>query len=160
MPGVHTGEWAARNGAACVCGGFECPGVYGGLCPEDLTEKDPCPCGCGAYISRKRRTSYAYDRSGFNWGDDDPKCLAAQWPPDETNAAIFAGQDVLYETGVEGYEYELVACPSAGPDCYNGRLYYQGDLVSRIDVEGMEGEVMAVLHGDMMIHAGRLAAVG
>ena len=104
---VHTGEAEARHGALCGdCAGFECLGIYDGMCDPD----DP-----------------------FNW-------------------ALLLGADRLERTGTRDYEYELV---DAGGLCdeVDGRLFFRGDRVATVDLGGLSGEVVALLHGEMMRHA-------
>ena len=112
---VHTGEAEARNGAVRVCGGFDCPGVYGGFCQyDDVTEL--CPCGCGEAVSLGRQQSFAYDRFGALTGGDeeDAGCLAASYEP--ANAALFADQRALVggEVSVSDYSVRLVENDDSG----------------------------------------------
>ena len=107
---IHSGEWEARNGAMCVCGGFECVGVYGGLCRDNDSDAEACPCGCGEFVNLQEqfqeRFSHAYLRTGYNLGDEDnPDCLAFKLPP--CLPKLFQGQEILERDGTEDYALEM-----------------------------------------------------
>lgn len=159
---LHTGEAEARGGAVCDCGGFECPGVYGGIC-EYNDHTDPCPCDCGSSIQAEYGESFAYDRFGYCWGDEEnPECLAASYP--SANAEMFAGQKALSDGKVDlaDFSMKLVEDEDDYHDAYGVELYYQGELVlnsreSEGDTYWVEGEAIAKAHGYMMRHAAKVA---
>lgn len=71
-------------------------------------------------------------------------------PDDPSNQVLVKGQELLDKNGTEGYEYELIAVSGNG---YEGKLYFQGTLISHVDWDGLAGEILALMHGDMMRHA-------
>ena len=148
---LHTGEWEARQGAMCSgCGGFECPGVYGGMCGYDDRYSTDCPCGCRYRVNEAEGFSYAYDNTGFNWGHETPECKAWNLPPNPTNQHMFRGQKVLESQGVGAYSYSLVQ--DTEDDSVEGVLYCNGVKVRRLEGYDM-GEMVAEMHGAMMFHA-------
>ena len=152
---IHTYEREARGGAMCSCGGFECPGLYGGACGYGDPDASECPCGCGNLVNEAEGVSYAYDREAFNWGlEGAPACRASVLPPDGMNVVLFRGQERLAETGVAAYSFELIG-HGRSDHRIEAVLFYNGTEVDRIDGEDdVVGEVLGELHGMMQRHAG------
>ena len=146
---IHTSEWEARHGAMCVCGGFSCVGIYGGICPA-IADTVPCPCGCDNRVNLGDKFSYAYSSNGWSWANEkNPECLAAHLPPNSVNVSLFRGQEVLEETGTQSYSYEVARGEDEG---VNGKLFYRDELIADVE-DDMLGEVVALIHGEMMHHA-------
>ena len=157
---VLTGAWESAQGLGgdCVSCNEFC--YYDGYCgPNEDSDAEGCPCGCGFYINRIRKISYGYAWSGHSRVSDPiDGCLVALWPPHPTNQALMVGYQILTQTGTSRYSYELTADPYGSPTgkphgCEGGKLFYDGTLVGNIEVWMHFTRIIALMHGAMMRHA-------